>query len=63
MKLPDSPHDRRSRNDALAQLAKRVAIAGVPLLVVAALAHALGVPWFLVLIAVAFVVYLVVFET
>ena len=62
MKLPDSPHDRRARNDALTQLAKRLAIAGVPTLIVAALAHSLGVPWFLVLVAVVFIVYLVVFE-
>ena len=52
VKLPDSPHDRRARDEAFAQLGKRAVIVAVPTFVVAALAHALGVPWWLVGIAV-----------
>ena len=63
MELPDSPEDRRARNDALARIAKRLAIVGVPMLLVAALTHALGVPWLIVLVALVFVLYLVLFET
>lgn len=62
MKLPDSPHDRRARDEALVRLGKRVASVGVPTLVVGALAHALGVPWWIVLIAALVIVYFGVFE-
>lgn len=63
MKLPDSPKDRAARDEALAHVAKRLAVAALPLLLVGLLAHALGVPWFLVLAALVFLVYLVLFET
>ena len=62
MKLPDSPHDRRAREEALVRLGKRVAIVGVPTLLVGSLAHALGVPWWIVLIAALVIVYFGVFE-
>lgn len=63
MKLPDSPEDRRVRAEAMRELARRGAIALVLMLVVGVFAHALGVPWFLVAIALVFIGYLVVFET
>jgi hypothetical protein len=63
VKLPDSPHDRRAREQALAQLGKGVAIVAVPTLVVGALAHALGVPWWLVLIAVLVILFHGIFQS
>ena len=63
MKLPDSPEDRRVRNEALAHVARKSAVAVVLMLVVGVFAHALGVPWFVVAIALAFIGYLVLFET
>jgi hypothetical protein len=57
VKLPDSPHDRRVRNEALAHLGRRAAVVAVPTLLVGALANALGVPWWLVLIAVLIILY------
>ena len=63
MKLPESPHDRRARDEALMHLAKRAAIAIAPTLLVGALAHALGVPWLLVLLAIIIVIYLAIFHS
>ena len=63
MKLPDSPHDRRARDEALTQLGKRVAIISVPTLLVGALANALGVPWWLVLVAVLVILYHAVLQS
>ncbi len=63
MKLPDSPEDRRVRHEALKLVARRVAVATLVMFVVGTFAHALGVPWFVVLIFVVFVGYLVLFET
>ncbi|CAB4729781.1 unannotated protein [freshwater metagenome] len=62
MKLPESRHDRRVRDEALVRLGKRVAIVGVPTLLVGSLTHALGVPWWMVLIAALVIVCFGVFE-
>ena len=62
VKLPDSPEDRKVRDEAIAVVLKRLAIAAGPLLLVGAFAHALGVPWILVLLALVAVLYVVLFE-
>lgn len=63
MDLPDHPEDRRVRNEALALLARRGAVALGLMAVVGVFAHALGVPWPIIAIALVFIGYLVLFET
>jgi hypothetical protein len=62
VKLPDSPEDRKVRDEALQQVAKRLVYALIPTVAVGALAVALGIPWWAVLIAAAVVLYIVLFE-
>lgn len=61
-RLPDSPDDRRRRDEAIRRVLLRVAIAAVPIVLVGALAVALGVP--LVIVVVVCVVFagMIIFE-
>lgn len=63
MKLPDSPDDDRARNEALKRIGLRTAAAAVPIFLVALLAYGLGLPWWIVAVAVFGALYLVLFET
>jgi fatty acid desaturase len=62
MRVPDSPDDRRARNEILTRVGKRIAIAVVAIALVGLLANALGVPWWLVLVVCVFALLIVVFE-
>lgn len=61
-RLPDSPDDRRRRNEVLGRIAVRVAIALVPAIIVGALAIGLGVPAWVVAILCLVFVGIIVFE-
>ena len=63
MKLPHSPEDRRVRNEALAHLGRRGGALLALVLVVGLFAHALGVPWFLIAVAIVFIAYHVLFQS
>jgi heme A synthase len=61
-RLPDSPDDRRRRDELLKRIAVRLAIAIVPAVIVGALAVALGVPlWLVIVVCLAFA-GIIVFE-
>lgn len=62
MKLPDSPDDRRRRDEALQRIGRNLAIAALPCALVALLTHALGVPWIAVAVVLVLVVGYIVFE-
>lgn len=62
MKLPDSPDDRRRRDEALQRIGRTVAIAALPGALVALLVHALGVPWIAIAVVLALVLGFIVFE-
>jgi Flp pilus assembly protein TadB len=63
MRLPDSPEDRRRRDEALQRIGRHLAIAAVPCAVISLLVHALGVPWFVIAIFLALVAGSIVFES
>lgn len=60
--LPPSPEDDDARRDALMTIAKRVVLWTVPVIALALLALALGVPWWLVGVGVAAFVAFILFE-
>lgn len=62
MKLPDSPEDRDRRDDALRRIGRTVALAFVPCVLIGGLAHALGVPWFLILGVMVLLLGYILFE-
>lgn len=59
---PDRPDDRRIRNDALAKVGVRLVVAGIPSLIIGAIAWGLGLPWWLVLLALLVILWFAVFE-
>ena len=61
-KLPDSPEDRRRRDELLRRIGVRALIVLIPTVLVGALAVALGVPVWIVVIACIIIAMLVLFE-
>ena len=61
-RLPDSPDDRRRRDEALRRILVRVVIAGVPVFLIGALAVALGVPVVIVVVVCLVFAAVIVFE-
>ena len=62
MRLPDSPEDRRRRDDALRRIGRHLAIAAVPCALISLLTHALGVPWFVIAVFLVIVAASIVFQ-
>ena len=62
MRLPDSPEDRRRRDEALQRIGRHLAVATVPCVLISLLTHALGVPWFVIAIVLVLVVGSIVFQ-
>jgi heme A synthase len=61
-RLPDSPDDRRRRDEALRRILVRVAIAVIPVFLIGALAVALGVPVVIVVVVCLVFAAVIVFE-
>ena len=61
-RLPDSPDDRRRRDEALRRILVRIAIAVVPVFLIGALAVALGVPVVIVVVVCLVFAAVIVFE-
>jgi heme A synthase len=61
-RLPDSPEDRRRRDEALRRILVRVAIAAVPIFLIGAFAVALGVPLVIVVVVCLVFAAIIVFE-
>ncbi len=59
---PKSPKDRATQRDAAIELTKRVAIWAVPLSLISALLIALGLPWWIVALAIVMFVLYLLFE-
>lgn len=55
-RLPDSPDDRRRRDEVLRRILVRAAIAIVPIIIIGALAIGLGVPeWVVIALCLVFI--------
>jgi heme A synthase len=61
-RLPDSPEDRRRRNELLQRVALRLVIVLIPAAIVGALAVALGVPVWLVVVVCLVFAGIIIFE-
>jgi heme A synthase len=61
--MPDSPDDRRRRNEVLRRVGVRALIVLVPTLLVGALAVGLGVPAWIVLIVCVLIAATVLFQS
>lgn len=61
-RLPDSPDDRRRRDETIRRIVIRVAIAAVPIFLIGALAVALGVPLVLVVVVCLVFAGMIIFE-
>jgi heme A synthase len=61
-RLPDSPEDRGRRDEALRRILVRVAIAAVPVILIGALAVALGVPVVIVVVVCLVFAAVIIFE-
>ncbi len=60
--LPDSPDDDVARADAAKMIAKRLGLGAIPVLAIAVLCLALGVPWWLVAGGIGVFVAIILFE-
>jgi hypothetical protein len=61
-RLPDSPEDRRRRNELLQRIAVRAVVVLVPTIIVGALAVGLGVPLWIVIVVCVLIAGFVLFE-
>ena len=61
-RLPPSPDDRSRRDEALRRILVRLAIAAVPVILIGALAVALGVPLVLVVVVCLAFAAAIIFE-
>lgn len=60
---PASPDDRKEQRDAAWEIAVRVVVIAVPMVLVALLLRALGIPWWLIGIGYAVFVWDLIAET
>jgi hypothetical protein len=61
-RLPDSPEDRRRRNEALTRIGIKLVVVLVPIALVGVLAAALGIPVWIVAIVCVLIAGSVLFE-